>query len=601
MANLNQVSIPVAVVHKTKLDLSCDHVTTMGFCRLQPVMYRHMMKTEHLSINAHSVVRPAPIEVPFYGSLVQNLRGFFVPYRLVFPQWPAFYNDVIGTNYGANSLVGEPPKIHTNSLIELFFTGANAASLSTQVTANDPYDFCITDLTVNPNTRSYYQLTVVGRRWLYVLESLGYKIIPSVVSKSDDSWYNALALLAYAKVYIDWYCNSQYLNSADILEVERLLAYNDPTNPLVLTSNSLFVIFRLCQINVYDTDDYYVNAWDNPMSPNSGQFTSFGFLDPTSTGGAYIQTNVNGTPEMLINSNYPLSIGTTYIHDALKKLTDFQKRHALAGARSIDRILAQYGIVTDSVKQMRSIYVGSQQIVVETGSVMATSAGTNTAGVSSQTGDYSGAGFGQGDKSWDFTADDEGIFIVISTINPSAQMVQGYDRFNVILDKKEFFQPELDALGVAAIQKGEVFVGDGGMAHETMDRNGYQGVFGFSGRYGHLKRPKSFLTGDFRLPNFFNGGDCWHLFRLFNKNEFLDSASTPNVQEISHSLSFTRTGDASQYNRIFQYTEGDYDPFYCFLHFDIASFVPCKPLFETYEFDSEGSQHVTAANGNKVT
>lgn len=120
MANLNKVDVPVAVEHKTKLDLSFDHVTTMGFMRLQPVGYRHMMKTEHLNVTANSVVRPAPIEVPFYGSLVQNLRGFFVPYRLVFPQWHAFHEDVIGTNYGANSLVSKPPVFNSIVLTEMF-------------------------------------------------------------------------------------------------------------------------------------------------------------------------------------------------------------------------------------------------------------------------------------------------------------------------------------------------------------------------------------------------------------------------------------------------------------------------------------------------
>lgn len=599
MANLNRVSVPVAVEHKTKLDLSCDHVTTMGFCRLQPVMYRHMMKTEHLSMNAHSVVRPAPIEVPFFGSLVQNLRAFFVPYRLVFPHWNAFYNDVIGVNYSASSLVGEPPRINPNSLIDLFFFGNHASDLSTEVTVNDPYDYQITNNVVSPPVQRYFKFTTVGRRWLYVLESLGYKIIPTYTKKGDDAFYNALALLCYAKVYLDWYSNSQYLNSADVINVEKLLAYNNPLAPLDLDQDDLFNIFKLVQINVYDTDDYYVNAWDNPVAPNNGQFTGFSFVDPTSTGGAFIQTSVNGSPEMISSTLYPNSIGTTYIHEALKKLSDFQKRHALAGARSIDRVLAQYGIVSDSLKQLRSIYVGSQQIAVETGSVMATASGTNSQGVSSQTGDYSGAGFGQGDKAWDFTADEEGMFVVISTINPVGSMVQGYDRFNTILDKKEFFQPELDSLGVAAIQKGEVYVGDGGMLNQSLDQNGYQGVFGFSGRYGHLKRPKSFLTGDFRLPNFYAGGDSWHLFRLFFNSEFLNSSNNPDVQEISHSLSFTRTSDAWQYNRIFQYTDGDYDPFYCFMHFDIASYAPCKPLFETYEFDSD-SQRVSTENGNKV-
>lgn len=533
---------------------------------------------------------PRLLEVPFYGSLVQNLRGFFVPYRLVFPQWHAFHEDVIGTNYGANSLVSKPPVFNSIVLTEMFFTySATAQYLSTAVTVNDPYDFII-------DGTDYYQLTVLGRRFLYVLESLGYKIITSTTKDNEE--YNALALLCYAKVFIDWYANSQYLNSGGVLLTEQLFCFNNPASNLYLTEDDIFRILTLCTNNVYDTDDYYVNAWDNPVSPNNGQFTGFTFADPTSNSGVYVGTNSLGSPEMIKSSG--AEIGTTYIHEALKKLTDYQKRHALAGARSIDRVLAQYGIVTDSLKQSRSIYIGSQQVAIETGSVMATASATNVDGSTSNVGDYSGAGFGKGSKNWDFQADEEGMFIIIATINPVGSMVQGYDRFNTLTDKLSFFQPEFDSLGVSAIEKGEVYVSDGGMLNELLSPSGYKGVFGYSGRYGFLKRPKNFLTGDLRLDkNFYHGASAWHLFRMFGPNNFLNSSNTPDVQEISHSLDFTRSTDAAQYNRVFQYTIGDRDPFYCFIHFDMVSYCPCKPLFETYEFDSNGKT-VTTENGNKV-
>lgn len=578
MANLNKIDVPIALEHKSKLDLSCDHITTMDFMTTQPVNYRHMIKTEHISINAECKVRPAPIEVPVYGMLRQNLRYFFVPYRLVFPNWDSFYNDVIASNNSYSSLVDSPPILPNDELVDLFMP--NNYALSGQSTSAS-YDFVYGG--------SYYKFTPLGRFVYKILRSLGYEVI---WSRSLTLEYNALALLAYVKVYIDWYANSQYLNSVDVLLFERMIKYNDPTNRLVISSGDVFALLTLIRNVVYDTEDYYVNAWDNPVSPNSGQFTSFGFTDPTATGGAYIFTNSNGSPEMAINTSYPLSVGTTYIHEALKRLTDFQKRHALAGARSIDRVLAQYGVITDSLKQSRSIYIGNQYLNVEIGSVYATADGSTAGGgSSSQTGDYAGAGYGQGSGLVDFTADEEGILLAIASIIPSGRMVQGYDRNNLHINKTDFFVPEFDALGVQALEKGEVYVShNDSFASADTD---YQGVFGFTGRYAEYKRPKSFLTGDLSLPTAILGGNAWHMFRLFSDGNFSD------INGLSHGLAFTRGQDASQYHRIFQYTKGDYEPFYCFFRFNVASYAPCRPLFESYEFESE-SKSVPTENGNKV-
>lgn len=578
MANLNKIDVPIAVEHKTKLDLSCDHITTMDFMTTQPVNYRHMIKTEHISINAESKVRPAPIEVPVYGMLRQNLRYFFVPYRLVFPNWDAFYNDVIASNVSSSSLVAEPPLLPNDELVTMFMPNQYGLSLQVNVQANSDFTF----------GGNYYAFTRNGRFLYKILRSLGYEVI---WTRTQAVSYNALALLAYVKVYIDWYANSQYLNSIDVLLFERLIKYNDPTNRLMLSSADVFALLSLIRNVVYDTEDYYVNAWDNPVSPNSGQFTSFGFTDPTATGGAYVFTNVNGSPEMAINPAYPQSVGTTYIHEALKRLTDFQKRHALAGARSIDRVLAQYGVITDSLKQSRSIYIGNQSLNIDIGSVYATADSSDSGGNSSRTGDYSGAGYGQGSGTIDFTADEEGILLCIASIIPAGRMVQGYDRNNMHINKTDFFVPEFDSLGVQAIEKGEVYVShDDNFAAADTD---YQGVFGFTGRYAEYKRPKSFLTGDISIPSAIVGGNAWHLFRLFNDNNFV------NVAGISHGLQFTRGQDASQYYRIFQYTKDQYEPFYCFIHFNVAAFAPCRPLFESYEFESE-SKKVPTENGNKV-
>ena len=159
MSNLNKIDVPIAVEHKTKLDLSCSHVTTMNFMSMQPVYYRHCIKKEHINLSLKSVVRPMPVEVPFYGTIRQNNRAFFVPYRLVFPQWDKFYNDTIGSNYANSSLVDSPPILPFSVLLDVF----------TDTSLIDPF---VTSIGVPDSSEDFvynntgYKLTIRGRHLL---------------------------------------------------------------------------------------------------------------------------------------------------------------------------------------------------------------------------------------------------------------------------------------------------------------------------------------------------------------------------------------------------------------------------------------------------
>lgn len=76
--------VPIAVEAHSKLDLPCDHASTGMFMLLQPMFYRHTLKTERLDLSFTSTIRPNPLVVPTFGRVRHNLRHFFVPYRLVF-------------------------------------------------------------------------------------------------------------------------------------------------------------------------------------------------------------------------------------------------------------------------------------------------------------------------------------------------------------------------------------------------------------------------------------------------------------------------------------------------------------------------------------
>ena len=581
--------IPVAVEAHSKLDLPCDHVSTGMFMLLQPMYYRHSVKTERLDLKFTSVVRPNPLVVPTFGRIRQNLRHFFVPYRLVFPNWEEYINDVIASNYDSSSQVVGVPHFTAEALCNLFFKLNNPTDTVSQfglaeiLSATDPRtpDF--------KYSSHNWVLTRLGRNFYKVLYSLGYDL----VGDSKTFMWNGIALLAYAKAYSDWYTNSQYLNDVLYLRLQRYFKYNDPSSSLSLDDTDLYYILLFIRPAVYDSNPYFEDAWDNPQAPNGNQFTAFSFADPTSNNGSYVSTLANGTAEMFQSDNSSTSIGTKYLHDALQKLSIYQKRHALSGGRAIDRVLAEYGIQTDYLKSQRSIYCGVSTQDVDINSIFATANSSNSLG-ESVVGDYAGAGIGRGQNVLQFQNDEEGIFISISTLIPSGGYYQGYDRHNRLLTKSQFYQASFDALGVQSIEKGEVYVSRD-LDSFISSSEDYAGHFGFTGRYGERKRSINRVSGDLAFPSVLAGGNAWHLMRSFNDKYFNNS-----VTNIVHSQDFARGTDAEQYLRLFTYTEYDIDPFNLFLHVDCVSHAPMHPLTDSFIWDSDSEKVSIDTNGPKL-
>lgn len=587
MSQFDKQKVDIAVGNHSKLDVSSTHITTGSFLTMQPVYYRHMLPNETIKGQGTVLSRLAPVAVPTYGRCRINMRAFFVPFRTIFPNFNEFITDTIGSNVSASSLVGGSPIVTNQALRGLFINSYSmfGVSLASVYTGTGDYDF-----TYNG---SNYRLSFFGRHFMKVLQSLGYRIVWSgkVGSTSEDFNYSALPLLAYAKVYLDWYFNQAYVDAVYFLSLQQLLKFNDPTAALSLSTADVFNILSVCYAVFYDNgNDVFVNAWDNPVAPNNGNYSGIVASDVTAgnvNAGFQVRMDDNGTPYMMQSANNVLSVGTQYLHDFLKSATDYVKRNQLAGALQIDRFLARFGINLDAAKANRSIYVGSQSVDVDFGSVMSTADTANA-----PVGDYAGQGLGRGELGFEFTSDEFGLFVIMSTIVPAARLYQGFDRNNFHIDKTQFFTPEFDNLGVQGIKRGEVYVSNldtFGMPSAYVDE-----AFGYAPRYYEYKQKQDFVTGDFVSKAVMPGGDAWHLNRVLTDAKFSGSATN-----IHHNIDFTRgLSDGGQYNRIFHYTTPDIDQFYLVYHFAVQALSPCKSLFDTYDFDSAGD--TLAMNGNNA-
>lgn len=596
MAGLNNTSIPTALPASSKLDLTCDHVTTMDFGKMQPIFYRHNIKGETLSFAGTGTVRPFPLAAPTYGRMRLNIHNFFVPWRVVYPQWDSQYNDTIAVNSDNASLIDSAPSFGNLTAYNLFTTASYG--LAESVAGTVAFDFS--------EGNNYFRFTSLGKDIYKLLCALGYQIN---FDKGDNVYYSLLPLLAFAKVYIDYFANQSYLDSQDVITVRKMLAYNDPITPLVADESQLLALLYMCQFVTYD-QDYFVGAWDNPFAPVSGQYSAITFNDIASSGnyaasvsnqstGVSPYGNTVGTPIMNVRSttqalNPSLALGTQYLHDALKVITDYSKRHQLAGASNIARTLAQYGFGVEAMKFDRSYYISGQSIDVQTGAVFST-ANTAAAGDPSTLGDFAGNGYGNGVSKYQMQLQEAGLAISIASIMPSGGYFQGTDENNMHLKRHDFYTPEFDGLGVQVLRRRELYVSPNSSFGRGASGNvEYDKAFGITGRYGEYKRPRSWVTGDLRLPSRFKGGDSWQLMRQFS------DATWSSIDNMLHSLQFTRAMDYITYHRIFTMTSSDNDPFIVEFHFDVHSNAPCHGLFEGYEFETQGNKQVTVQSGGGI-
>lgn len=564
--------------------------------------------------------------------------------------------DVASTN--ANNLrvsLNAVPNFYNWSLVKLFcYFNANsgvqaspqtATTYATQVSGSSNADITLLHYSsTDTSAEYYYKLTPIGRRVMKLLQSLGYNVLwtgdvntgttPAAYNPCYSLRFSALPLLAYWKVMLDWYYPSQYIGDEYSSKMRKLLemAVNGQAVTIAIRDLNYFLGVTTSFGGLVNyTADYFTSSFNNPSGPylstnlngsvtageiptanirdinvigavNGGDSNS-GLASIGSVGGIFNPNTPYYVPSRPSGSNYTQYI-TQYGLDSLKALTDYMKRHQLAGSRAMDRLYARFGKALTSEKLDRSYYFGADTIPLQIGDVMSHS-DTNGASL----GDYAGKGMAYGSgKSFDFNTDEYGYVIIISSIIPVVGYYQGLDRSVLHLGARDFWTPEFDQVGNQAISRLELFmpmnaVTEGSVttqfASDYLNENLVKGVFGWTPRYAEYKVAKDKLTGDFRynsMNNVGNTSSAWHLLRQVG----VDFQTSDDIVQSPY---FVTGYDKNQYNRIFGNVNDTADKFYVIHNFNVTSKAPMHGLFDTYEFESEdeGAKEVTLdANGAKV-
>lgn len=549
----DKAKVKTGVETRSQFNLSYKVVCTQEISRLQPICKRLLVPGDKISVKPGSFHRLAPLPVPTYGNLKNVTRAFFVPLRILMAGYQEFMSRIpYVTEDGP--IPAWIPFTRNSVIVEMLSTPSYGF---VNPAPDGVYDFNIN------NTN--YVFTYKGKCLVNLLYSLGIRLNYTL---SDTTEINILPLMAYARIYLDWYLPTQYYTQ------DPLHAYfKNPQLALI----SGVQLYDFCQnIRFFEAleKDLFSNAWPNSYGPN-GAFPAI--INSPDFGSAS-----GGAPNDLTIDNEDARVGiyatssksitwlTQYGLDTLKALNNYLNRSMVAGNRYIEQLFARYGVKVPDAWLQRSEYLGSNTEAIQISDVMAT-ASTGNAG-SPSLGDYAGKGIGYNQSHFSYEAKEFGYFIVLNCIIAETGYVQGRDKDVLYTDALQFFTPEFDQLGTSPIRNDEIFTGFRSQSeYAAAQQYGGKpdGIFGFAEQYYEYKNSRDYLLGDFAFTSRNTNMGSYHLFRQIQR----PLAAKPLALNLEF-MSGDPSADYNNFNRIFQNSGNQFDHFMSEHHLQVSASRP---------------------------
>lgn len=601
MAYPNSYKIKSAASKLNRFDLSSNLVTTSDFGIFKPVYVQYLVPADKFRINVNQFTRLMPMPCPTFGTIKNKLRAFFVPCHTICNGFNDFISNNLTTQVYHGSL--EPVHIPFTRASEIYKVFTTDSTLATAAASGvTKVDF---------NYGGGYNLTPKGRRIWDMLTSLGLKLpYVSATNHVDNIRINLLPVFGLLKAYTDWIVPSRFFNNwyETVSFFKNELPTNDDPVGLKPTVGCLLsddIKKLLVPLYSFYEDDYFTSAFQSPYGyesamasdislPNHGNYntTDLTFGDTKLISGSRANDGFHAGPYATSAPDSSVESGPTAINyftlKSLGALQEMVNRGKLSGTKIQDYFKTTFGVTPSMDALDLSTYYGCQVNDIKIGDVTSTS-GTDKNAL----GDYAGKGFGYNDGTFEITTNEHGYLYITNEIVCRSSYVQGNSYLFDMYDRLDFFQPELDNLGVSAIPKGRLvsqfFKG------ERTNLPQYNNVFGFTPRYSEFKNSFDNVSGDFVLGSKNQGLDSWYLSRYFSHSQ---EVLWRNINE--QFCTQSPDNGLQQLDYIFNSATNASDHFYQIFNFDVTAFRPMQSLsqyLETDETGKDGKDISVSSNG----
>lgn len=475
---------------KNIFDRSTFHLTTFDFGKMFVTNILPLNPNDTVNCKLSQFFRMAPLAVPTYGSMRVVTKAFFVPFRLLTPNWDNFYRQSVDV-----SLSKILPSC-TN--VQLFKALEDNTFISSSSSSTPAFDYRSGSGTTS-NPYIYWRLNDVGRNVVQILNGLGYNINPS---SSDATQLDLMPLLAFLRVCYDWLYPSRYVDLQSRGEIFELYNF-DPVSDLA----SIVEALKDFNLPKFD-DDFFIRSWVNFNTPAPNTSIIANQTIASAQSGSVIDSK-EGDFYVPNTSTSPSSTLSSAGLRLLQSFSDISLRTSLTGHRFIEYIKGVFGFASKSQRHDYSTFIKS---FTATANLMDV---TNVAaGDTEYLGAQAGKGYISGDDHLSYDVDEHGYMIFVSYLLPATGYYQGRAPWTIAKSSPyDYYRPEYDSLGNEAIRRDAVYADYPTTNVSTATQST---VFGFAPRYAwEYKTRHDFISGDFRLLSKNKGLESYHTFRVF--------------------------------------------------------------------------------------
>jgi hypothetical protein len=456
-------SIKLFKPKKSAFDLSHDFKFSGNMGNIIPILVNECVPGDQYSISCDAMVRFAPMLAPIMHRVDVSMHYFFVPNRIVWPNWEKFIVDA-----------------------------SDAAPVYPHITTNASWD---------DETQLF----------------LDYMGVPPQPVSTTSAEINALPLAAYQCIYNEYYRDQNLIapvdyklvdgdnqSNADLFVLRKRAWEHDYfTASLPFAQKGTAVDIPIGQIE----NDVAV-TWDSTARPN-GEYvegTDAGY-PPTFYGqvGNANPVNYSGSSELIAQTS-TLDIQPGTINDLRRamRLQEWLEKNARGGTRYVENILTHFGVKSSDARLQRPEYITGIKSPVIISEVLNTTGQTDGLPQGNMAGHGIGVTSGNYGK---YFCEEHGYIIGVMSVMPKTAYQQGIPRTWLKKDSLDYFWPSFANIGEQEVQQQELY------AYTSTA----QDTFGYVPRYAEYKYMPSRVAGEFRTTL-----DYWHLGRKFATNPALN-------------------------------------------------------------------------------